>query len=118
MFQVLIVDDDPLLCSAMVNKLEYVNQDGGLNLAPTLTAGTAREALAIIQAKPVDILITDIQMPYQSGLELIDFIHAKFPLIQLVVLSGYSNYAYMRSAILSAEACKASPAKRNYPKMH
>lgn len=104
MFQVLIVDDDPLLCSAMVNKLEYVNQDGGLNLAPTLTAGTAREALAIIQAKPVDILITDIQMPYQSGLELIDFIHAKFPLIQLVVLSGYSNYAYMRSAILSGVA--------------
>ena len=69
MIQVLIVDDDSLLCRAMANKLEYVNQEGGLDLAPAITAGTAREALAIIREKPVDILITDVQMPYQSGLE-------------------------------------------------
>jgi len=99
--QVLIVDDDPLLRSAMVKKLEYVNQDGDLGLAPVLTAGTAREALAVIRKKRVDILITDVQMPYQSGLELIDTVHKEFPQIQLVVLSGYSYYDYMRSAILS-----------------
>lgn len=101
MFQVLIVDDDPLLCSAMASKLDYVNQDGGLDLAPALTAGTVREALSIIRTRPVDILITDVQMPYQSGLDLIDTVHKEFPLIQLVVLSGYSYYDYMRSAILS-----------------
>ena len=101
MFQVLIVDDDPLLCRAMVNKLEYVNQDGDLNLAPALTAGTAREALSLIRERPVDILIADVQMPYLSGLDLIDIVRNEFPLIQLVVLSGYSNYDYMRSAILS-----------------
>ena len=101
MIQVLIVDDDSLLCRAMANKLEYVNQEGGLDLAPAITAGTAREALAIIREKPVDILITDVQMPYQSGLELIDAVRGQFPLMQLVVLSGYSDYDYMRSALRS-----------------
>lgn len=101
MYQVLIVDDDSLLCSAMANKLAYVNQEGGLDLAPALTAGTAREALAMIRERPVDILITDIQMPYQSGLDLIDAVRGEFPLIQLVVLSGFSDYDYMRGAIRS-----------------
>lgn len=101
MYQILIVDDDPLLRSAMVSKLDYVNQAGSLDLAPPLTAGTAPEALAILREKPVDILITDIQMPYQSGLELLETVHSEFPLIQLVVLSGYSYYDYMRSAILT-----------------
>lgn len=101
MIQVLIVDDDSLLCRAMTNKLDYVNQEGGLDLAPAITAGTAREALSIIRERPVDILITDVQMPYQSGLELIDAVREEFPLMQLVVLSGYSDYDYMRSAIRS-----------------
>lgn len=101
MIQVLIVDDDSLLCSAMANKLAYVSQEGNLNLLPALTAGTAQKALSIIRERQVDILITDVQMPYQSGLELIDAVREEFPLIQLVVLSGYSDYDYMRSAIRS-----------------
>lgn len=101
MIQVLIVDDDSLLCRAMANKLAYVSQEGNLDLLPALTAGTAQKALSIIRERQVDILITDVQMPYQSGLELIDAVREEFPLIQLVVLSGYSDYDYMRSAIRS-----------------
>lgn len=100
MVQILVVDDDSLLCMALANKLEYVNQDGNLGLSPVLTATTAHEAMDIIREKPVDILITDVQMPYQSGLELIEKVHVQYPRIQLVVLSGYSYYDYMRSAIL------------------
>lgn len=100
MVQILVVDDDPLLCMALANKLEYVNQDGNFGLSPALTATTASKAMDIIREKPVDILITDMQMPYQSGLELIEKVHVQYPRIQLVVLSGYSYYDYMRSAIL------------------
>ena len=53
MIQVLIVDDDSLLCRAMANKLEYVNQEGGLDLAPAITAGTAPGATAMCAATTV-----------------------------------------------------------------
>lgn len=40
-------------------------------------------------------------MPYQTGLELADKVNEAFPEIQLVILSGYDDYEYMRSALRS-----------------
>ena len=101
MFTALIVDDDPLLCNAMRLKIDLVNQESQLGLDEVITANSAYEAYSMMQKKQVDILITDVQMPYQSGLELIEAVSKEYPDVQLVVLSGYSYYEYMRSAMLS-----------------
>ena len=68
MYKILVVDDDPLLCNAMCLKIDIVNREGELDLAPALTAHTAPAALELLKTEPVDILVTDVQMPYQSGL--------------------------------------------------
>ena len=54
-----------------------------------------------MQEKSVDILISDIRMPYQTGLELADKVNEAFPEIQVVILSGHDDYEYMRSALRS-----------------
>lgn len=107
MLTVMIVDDDPLLCTAMRRKIEMIDKENQLGVQETLIAHSAQEAWGILQEKSVDVLISDIRMPYQTGLELADKVHEAFPEIQLVILSGYDDYEYMRSGGLSAQARKA-----------
>lgn len=101
MLTVMVVDDDPLLCTAMQRKIEMIDRENQLGIQETLIAHSAQEAWGILQEKSVDILISDIRMPYQTGLELADKVNEAFPEIQVVILSGYDDYEYMRSALRS-----------------
>lgn len=101
MLTVMIVDDDPLLCTAMRRKIEMIDRENQLGIQETLIAHSAQEAWGILQEKSVDILISDIRMPYQTGLELADKVNEAFLEIQVVILSGYDDYEYMRSALRS-----------------
>lgn len=101
MLTVMVVDDDPLLCTAMRRKIEMIDRESQLGIQETLIAHSAQEAWEILQIKPIDVLISDIRMPYQSGLELVDKVNKAFPGIQLVILSGYDDYEYMRGALRS-----------------
>ena len=102
MLTVMVVDDDPLLCTAMRRKIEMIDRENQLGIQETLIAHSAQEAWGILQEKSVDILISDIRMPYQTGLELADKVNEAFPEIQVVILSGHDDYEYMRSGGLSA----------------
>lgn len=101
MLTVMVVDDDPLLCTAMRRKIEMIDRENQLGIQETLIAHSAQEAWGILQEKSVDILISDIRMPYQTGLELADKVNEAFPEIQVVILSGHDDYEYMRSALRS-----------------
>ena len=79
MLTVMIVDDDPLLCTAMRRKIEMIDRENQLGIQETLIAHSAQEAWGILQEKSVDILISDIRMPYQTGLELADKVNEAFP---------------------------------------
>lgn len=72
MLTVMVVDDDPLLCTAMRRKIEMIDRENQLGIQETLIAHSAQEAWGILQEKSVDILISDIRMPYQTGLEPFD----------------------------------------------
>lgn len=101
MLSILIVDDDPLLCAAMSRKIQLVDQETHLGVQEVLTAHSVREAWEVLERRPINVLISDIQMPYQSGLDLVREVSASRPEIQLVILSGYDDYEYMRGALRS-----------------
>ncbi|MDO5422637.1 MAG: response regulator [Eubacteriales bacterium] len=48
-----------------------------------------------------DLLLTDIRMPGKSGLELVEEISSLKPRIEMVVISGYSDFEYAQSAMKS-----------------
>jgi DNA-binding LytR/AlgR family response regulator len=84
-FSVLIVDDEILarkLLGEYVAKLDY------LELAGSCT--NAVEALALMQKQRIDILLTDIQMPNISGIELVSGL-VTVPAI--IFTTAYSEYA-------------------------
>ncbi|EHJ62272.1 PP2C family protein-serine/threonine phosphatase [Novosphingobium pentaromativorans] len=67
--EVLVVDDDDLMSDVLTVHLEAL----GCNVA---CAASAEEALALLARKPVDLLVTDWQMPGMDGMDLVRHVRA------------------------------------------
>lgn len=52
-----------------------------------------------MQTHPVDIVLTDILMPYMDGMELSHFLHDNYPDIVIVIFSGFGEFEYAKKAI-------------------
>lgn len=94
-YQVIIAEDEPLIRNGIAESIEW-------NHYSTALAGMAKngvQALELIKSKHVDILITDIQMPAMDGLALIKAAIQHNPALQVLVISGYSNFTYAQNAI-------------------
>ena len=79
---ILVVEDDRLLRQVAVETLT----EEGYSAVGTDNADAALETL---QALPtVSLLITDVNMPGMSGLELVWLVHERYPMLQLLVISG------------------------------
>ncbi|WP_159882042.1 response regulator transcription factor [Paenibacillus puerhi] len=93
--KLLIVDDEWLISDSISSMEEW----GERNIEVVGTAATGREALAWIDREPVDLVITDIRMPDMDGLELLQQLYASNPDIQVVIISGYEEFSYARTAL-------------------
>ncbi|MBN2360702.1 MAG: response regulator [Deltaproteobacteria bacterium] len=90
--KVLIVDDSAAARALLAAAVETVA--GQLGRTPVITAvSSGFEALRLLPANPLHLIITDINMPDVHGLELIAFarqhpLHAKTPLLVVTTLSA------------------------------
>lgn len=57
-------------------------------------AASGREAIDLVRAVPMDVLILDISMPRQTGLDALGMIRVKAPAVGVLVLSGYAEEHY------------------------
>ncbi len=56
-------------------------------------------AKQLIEQYEPEIVITDIKMPGLDGLALINFLYENYPRIQIIALSGYDDYDYVRTSL-------------------
>ena len=91
----LIVDDEV----AKLNILQTAVHWGKAVIDRVYTAENAMVAREILTAKNVDIVLCDIEMPGESGLELIEWIQGLYPNIVNIILTGYPDFNYARHAI-------------------
>jgi CheY-like chemotaxis protein len=63
-----------------------------------LTASNGVEAEALLKAEPVDLLITDYEMPQMNGLELIRRAKTSFPHVEVVLITGHQDPAVAAAA--------------------
>lgn len=94
MYRVLIVDDESIMRMMLGTMVDW--GELGFELAGCMSNG--REALEYMEHERVDILITDIQMPVVDGLALIQHVKEKPDLPQILVLSAYNDFPYVRQA--------------------
>jgi DNA-binding response OmpR family regulator len=104
---VLLVDDDPALLEMLGRTLERAG-------FTVITAVHGADALVQMRQLRADIVVTDIMMPELDGFELIRQLHAKWPDLPIVAMSGIDDTPNFRNLALKfgAKAALSKPVNR------
>ena len=97
MYSVLIVDDERLVIEA----IKYLGNWEMFEITDIFEAQNVKSALKILSEVQPDIIITDMNMPGMSGMELLRIATEQSPRTKLLVVSGFYDYEYTRQAIKS-----------------
>jgi two-component system response regulator YesN len=95
MINILLVEDELLIRSGMKSLVNWSAH--GFYLAAEAAHG--QEALEILEKQKIDIVITDIRMPVMDGLELIEKIKERDYKCQIIILSSYDDFKYVKAAM-------------------
>lgn len=96
MLKVMLVDDEPFILQGLQIVIDWEAE--GFEIAAVMSNG--RDALEYLKKNKVDLIISDIQMPAMTGLELLEAIRKdNVSDARFVILSGYDNFAYTQKAI-------------------
>lgn len=94
MVNLLIADDESIIRQGLLS-IPWEELD--VHVVADVNNGL--EAVEILQGELIDIVLTDIRMPGMDGLELAQFIHENGFGTKVILLSGYHDFEYARSAI-------------------
>jgi two-component system response regulator YesN len=95
MHKVVIIDDEPMICRWMMEKISW--QEWSCEVVGIGKNGL--EGKELVDTHKPDIVISDVKMPGLNGLELSQYIHINHPQTLVLILSGYSEFDYVRSAM-------------------
>lgn len=114
--KVLIVDDHPIVRHGLA---QLIDDEEGLNCCGA--TATPSEALELIPTRKPDLVIVDLSLGDQSGLELVKTIHTEYPALPVLVLSMHEE-AYYADRVLRAGAMgfimKQEPAEQMLSAIH
>lgn len=95
MYKVLLVDDDELDLEGMKRFIPWTE----LGLEVQGSVNNALSACEIIDEHPIDILVSDVNMPFMSGLELARIALERKPQMRIIFVSGYQEFSYVQQAL-------------------
>ena len=93
MLSIIIADDEEEVIDLCKMLIEYPG---------VAVIGEARNGLELldkIEELHPDAVITDINMPGMTGLELIETAREEFPSVNFIVISGYTDFEYVQTAL-------------------
>jgi two-component system invasion response regulator UvrY len=104
-----IADDHPITRAALRAYLDDLD-----DIRVVAEASCGREAIDLVRVHPLDVLLLDLDMPGQSGIDALGMIKAKAAHVGVLVLSGYPEHQYAVHLIRSGasgylnKACEPS----------
>ncbi len=93
--RILIADDEYFIRKRIIKIIDWEE----LNLDLVGEVDNGLDSIEILKEKQVDIAILDIKMPRLNGLDVAKYISENCPDTQIIILSGYSDFEYARTAI-------------------
>jgi len=91
----MITDDEIQIRKGLRMKINW--EEEGFEIAAEASNG--KEALEKLEKNHIDIVITDMRMPIMDGIEFAKRCHENFPNVKVVVLSGYSDFEYVKNSM-------------------
>jgi len=107
---ILVVDDMPVIRSALVHILTEENS----GVSAVWEAADGEEAIQLARAHKPDIILMDIKMPGLTGLQATAVIRRELPETKIVVLTAYNEFSYVQKALkLGARDYLLKPVRPN-----
>ncbi len=82
--KIMVIDDDP----ASRELLQTILESHGYQV---VTAASGKEGLAIVQARPLDLVLTDLRMPGMDGLAFLKAVHGSFPNLSVIITTAHAS---------------------------
>lgn len=95
MYRVLVVDDEIYAVKGIIDGIDWKR----LDVSEVFEAYHAREAKAILERVPIDLMICDINMPEENGLELLEWAKTNRPELETLFLTCHADFNYARKAL-------------------
>lgn len=99
---ILVVDDNEDIRAFLKNALESAHYE-------VQTASEGAQAIALLTKHPADLLITDLFMPGQEGMETIWICKTRFPRIKIIAISAGGRGSLASAALLGIDATLPKP---------
>ena len=95
LYTVVVADDEDELREAVCSMIPW--EELGFRLVGSASNGL--DALQLVEKHEPDLLLTDIRMPFISGIELARQVREVRPATNIAFLSGYDDFSYAQQAI-------------------
>jgi two-component system, NarL family, response regulator DesR len=108
--RVVIAEDQNMVLGALAALLDIEPDIEVVGRAPS-----GREALEFVRALAPDVLLTDVEMPGMTGLELAQAVKESVPVTRVIVLTTFARAGYLRRALdagASGYLLKDAPSNR------
>ena len=106
LYNVLLVDDEADVLQAMRKKIDWE----ALGFCLAGTAENGQEALEMAEQLHIDVVMTDIKMPYMDGLTLCKNLKQSYRNMKVIIYSGFDDFEFAREAVhLEAEEYLLKP---------
>lgn len=94
---ILFVEDDSLVRKVTAKMLQRLGHD-------VFVADSGAAALEIADnSGPFDLLVTDVVMPWINGRELYNLLVARYPRLNVVYISGYTDNVILRKGVVKSD---------------
>lgn len=94
-YSVLLVDDEEDVIHVIMKKLDW--EAMGFKIVGYAQNGI--EALEMAEEQQIDVVMTDIKMPYMDGLTLCKQLKEQYHDIKVIIFSGFDEFEYAKEAI-------------------
>ena len=94
-YTVVVADDEEEIRRSLVRRVKW--EEIGFEVVGEAENGA--DALELVEKLEPDLLLTDIKMPFLSGIELARAVREVCPMVQIAFLSGFDDFTYAQQAI-------------------
>lgn len=92
--KLLLAEDQSMLRDALCQLLQLQP-----DVEVVYQAADGREAMELLKTNPVDVAVLDVEMPYQTGLDVLEWVKEHQPAVKVIIVTTFKRPGYFERAV-------------------